>query len=378
MGYVAVKGGTRAIEQSLKRIQYERLKKGKVLDVPAIEAGMRGLVDQVMSESSLYSEQLAALAIKQAEGNPEEAVFLLRAYRSTLPRKHYSRTVHAEEMRVERRISASFKDIPGGQILGASMDYSHRLLDFDLMDETEETAAEWLKDYRSAEENAAVEMAGTQDGRFPKVLDYLRKEGLIAECPIDRAEPDDVTRTSLTFPATRSEKLQILTRGQTGAVTSLAYAVIRGYGMVHPTVGELRVGELPVYIDSPLANSGEEDDSYFIGDIKVTEVEMLVPVTVEKENGRKELQLDFGYGLCYGQNETKAIAMSILDKSLERGDKSIPTQNEEFVLFHIDSVESTGFISHLKMPHYVTFQAKLNDVRKTRNHPAGKGQEVEC
>lgn len=376
MGYVAVKGGTRAIEQSLQRIQYERLRQGKVLDVPAIEAGMRGLVDQVMSESSMYSEQLAALAIKQAEGNPEEAVFLLRAYRSTLPRKHYSRTVHSEEMRVERRISASFKDIPGGQILGASMDYSHRLLDFDLVDEKEETVAEWLEEYLKAEELTAQEMTDTNDGRFPKVLDYLRKEGLIAECPIDPTEPDDVTRTSLTFPATRSEKLQILTRGQTGAVTSLAYAVIRGYGMVHPTVGELRVGELPVYIDSPLTKSGEEDDSYFIGDIKVTEVEMLVPVTVEKENGRKELQLEFGYGLCYGQNETKAIAMSILDKSLEKGDKSIPTQNEEFVLFHIDSVESTGFISHLKMPHYVTFQAKLNDVRKTRKTPLGKGQEV--
>ncbi|MZQ85713.1 carbon-phosphorus lyase [Paenibacillus sp. 5J-6] len=376
MGYVAVKGGTRAIEQSLQRIQYERLRQGKVLDVTAIEAGMRGLVDQVMSESSMYSEQLAALAIKQAEGNPEEAVFLLRAYRSTLPRKHYSRTVHSEEMRVERRISASFKDIPGGQILGASMDYSHRLLDFDLVDETEETVAEWMGEYRKAEEITAQEMTDTDDGRFPKVLDYLRKEGLIAECPIDPTEPDDVTRTSLTFPATRSEKLQILTRGQTGAVTSLAYAVIRGYGMVHPTVGELRVGELPVYIDSPLTKSEDDDDSYFIGDIKVTEVEMLVPVTVEKENGRKELQLEFGYGLCYGQNETKAIAMSILDKSLEKGDKSIPTQNEEFVLFHIDSVESTGFISHLKMPHYVTFQAKLNDVRKTRKTPLGQGQEV--
>ncbi|MCY9657896.1 carbon-phosphorus lyase complex subunit PhnI [Paenibacillus chondroitinus] len=376
MGYVAVKGGTRAIEQSLQRIQYERLRQGKVLDVPAIEAGMRGLVDQVMSESSMYSEQLAALAIKQAEGNPEEAVFLLRAYRSTLPRKHYSRTVHSEEMRVERRISASFKDIPGGQILGASMDYSHRLLDFDLIDETEETVAQWLEEYRKAEVITAQEMIDTNDGRFPKVLDYLRKEGLIAECPMDPTEPDDVTRTSLTFPSTRSEKLQILTRGQTGAVTSLAYAVIRGYGMVHPTVGELRVGELPVYIDSPLTKSGEEDDAYFIGDIKVTEVEMLVPATVEKENGRKELQLEFGYGLCYGQNETKAIAMSILDKSLEKGDKSIPTQNEEFVLFHIDSVESTGFISHLKMPHYVTFQAKLNDVRKTRKTPVGKGQEV--
>lgn len=377
MGYVAVKGGTFAIEQSLKRIQFERLRHGKVLEVDSVKAGMRGLIDQVMSESSLYSEELAALAIKQAEGNPEEAVFLLRAYRSTLPRKHYSRTVHSEDMLVERRISASFKDIPGGQILGASMDYSHRLLDFDLMDETEAMAADWLKAYSEAENITAERQTGTQDERFPKVLDYLRKEGLIADCEIDPTEPDDVTRTSLTFPASRSEKLQVLTRGQTGAVTSLAYAVIRGYGMVHPTVGELRVGDIPVYVNSPLNPSEDEDEAYYIGDIKVTEVEMLVPVMVEKENGRKELQLDFGYGLCYGQNETKAIAMSILDKSLEKGDKLIPTQNEEFVLFHIDSVESTGFISHLKMPHYVTFQAKLNDVRKTRKQPADSKQKVE-
>ena len=377
MGYVAVKGGTRAIEESLKRIQYERLRQGKVLDVAAVEAGMRGLVDQVMSESSLYNEQLAALAIKQAEGNPEEAVFLLRAYRSTLPRKHYSRIVHSDEMRVERRISASFKDIPGGQVLGASTDYSHRLLDFDLIEETEESVAEWLQSYLQPDEATTEERSCShQEGRFPKVLDYLRKEGLIAECADNPTEPDDVTRTSLAFPASRSEKLQILTRGQTGAVTSLAYAVIRGYGMVHPTVGELRVGEIPVYVDRPLASEKDDDEAYFIGDIKVTEVEMLVPATVEKESGRKELQLEFGYGLCYGQNETKAIAMSILDKSLERGDKSIPTQNEEFVLFHIDSVESTGFISHLKMPHYVTFQSKLNDVRKTRKTTAGASQEV--
>lgn len=370
MGYVAVKGGTRAIEESLKQIQYERLKHGKVLDVEAIEAGMRGLVDQVMSESSLYSEELAALAIKQAEGNPEEAVFLLRAYRSTLPRKHYSRTVHSEEMRVERRISASFKDIPGGQILGATIDYSHRLLDFELTEETERTVQAWLEEFKRSE---TAEAAEAQEDRLPKVLDYLRREGLIADCLDNTTEPDDVTRTSLTFPASRSEKLQVLTRGQTGAVTSLAYAVIRGYGMVHPTVGELRVGQFPVYVDSPLQPNGDEHDAYYIGEIKVTEVEMLVPATVEKENGRKELNLEFGYGLCFGQNETKAIAMSILDKSLERGDNSIPTQNEEFVLFHIDSVESTGFISHLKMPHYVTFQSKLNDVRKTR-----KGQTEEA
>ncbi|MCM3127800.1 MULTISPECIES: carbon-phosphorus lyase complex subunit PhnI [unclassified Paenibacillus] len=369
MGYVAVKGGTKAIEESLRRLQYERVKREQTLSTSHIEAGMRGLIDQVMSESSMYSESLAALAIKQAEGNPEEAVFLLRAYRSTLPRKAYSQVVTSDQMRVERRISASFKDIPGGQILGATTDYSHRLLDFELREETETDIREWLAAY-SKQDDADGDAVGAsknmESGALPKVLDYLRREGLIPECPLDHTEPDDVTRTSLAFPASRSEKLQILSRGQTGAVTSLAYAVIRGYGMVHPTVGELRVGYLPVYVNSPFESDGDEEDAYYIGDIQVTEVEMLVPSTVDKEHGKKELEFDFGYGLCYGQNETKAIAMSILDKSLEAGDKSIPTQNEEFVLYHIDSVESTGFISHLKMPHYVTFQSKLNDVRKIR------------
>lgn len=369
MGYVAVKGGSSAIEESLKRIKYERVKRKKVLDIDTIEFGLRGLIDPIMSEGSLYDEKLAALAIKQAEGNPEEAVFLLRAYRSTLPRNHYSRTLLSDEMRVERRISASFKDIPGGQLLGTSHDYSHRLLDFELIGETEETIAGWLEQFNQVGEN---KNGGDLDlARLPKVLDYLRKEGLVAECPSDDREPDDVTRKSVTFPVSRSQKLQLLTRGMNGAVAALAYAVIRGYGAVHPTVGELRVGYMPVCIDHPLLPGGDEEESYYIGQIKVTEVETLVPAATEAERGRQELGFEFGYGLCFGQNETKAIAMSILDKSLERGDRTIPTQNEEFVLYHIDPVESGGYISHLKLPHYVSFQSKLSDARRTRQDESG-------
>ncbi|MEH7386377.1 carbon-phosphorus lyase complex subunit PhnI, partial [Bacillus sp. JJ1521] len=303
MGYVAVKGGTQAIEESIKRLTYERTQKGLTIEVEKIKAGMRGLIDQVMSESSLYDETLAALAIKQAEGNPEEAVFLLRAFRSTVPRKHYSRVIESEEMKIERRISASFKDIPGGQILGATTDYTHRLLDFKLMKETDHSIQEWLGKYeqenrQDREENAQL--------KLPKVLDYLRKEGLIPPCENNDQEPDDVTRESLEFPSSRSQRLQILTRGETGAVTSLAYAVIRGYGALHPTVGELRVGMLPVTIDHPI-HLADEDDAFYIGEIKVTEAEMLMPVTVEKEYGKKEIEFEIGYGLCFGQNETKAI-----------------------------------------------------------------------
>ena len=86
MAYVAVKGGTEAIEESVKRLTFERIHPQELLEIKTIMATMRGMIDQVMSESSLYSEFLAALAIKQSEGNMEEAVFLLRAHRSTLPR----------------------------------------------------------------------------------------------------------------------------------------------------------------------------------------------------------------------------------------------------------------------------------------------------
>lgn len=376
MGYVAVKGGTQAIEESIKRLKYERLHKEQVLRTGQIEAGMRGLIDQVMSESSLYSEKLAALAIKQAEGNPEEAVFLLRAYRSTLQRKYCSKIIETGAMKVERRISASFKDIPSGQILGATTDYTHRLLDFNLMKETEETVREWLSAY-ALENSPNIEQQHAPDLVLPKVLDYLRKEGLIPPLENNDAEPDDVTRESLEFPSSRSQRLQILTRGETGAVTSLAYAVIRGYGALHPTVGELRTGSLPIYVGPPNEACSDEDE-YYIGEIKATEAEMLMPFMTEKEEGKKELEFEIGYGLCFGQNETKAIAMGILDNCLEHPDNSFPSHNEEFVLLHIDSVESTGFISHLKMPHYVTFQSKLDSVRKTKAVNAEEREEVQA
>jgi len=366
MGYVAVKGGTRAIEESIKRLKYERLKKGKTVNPEVLESSMRCLIDQIMSESSLYNEQLASIAIKQAEGSPEEAVFLLRAYRSTLPRKHYSRTVESEEMSIERRISASFKDIPGGQILGASYDYTHRLIDFDLVNEDLNDIQKWLQEYACDEDGANIGNIDNKGAAFPKVLDYLRKQGLIEECERDDTPPDDITKKSIQFPTSRSERLQILTRGQTGAVTSLGYAALRGYGAIHPTVGELRVGKLPIYIDDPFDETKDENDSYFIGEIKVTEVETLIPVSYEKKRGVKEIRFKTGYGICYGQNETKAIAMSILDNCLEMKDPRYPTHDEEFVLYHIDSVESTGFISHLKLPHYVTFQSKLDSARKAK------------
>ena len=373
MGYVAVKGGTSAIEASIRRLAFERYRHGEVLSTKGIRAGMRALIDQVMSESSLYGEDIAALCIKQAEGSPEEAVFTMRAFRSTLPRKHYSLCIRSEQMRVERRISATFKDIPGGQILGASYDYVHRLIDFDLEFETDSDAETWMRTWLERPERPDTERIdlGSTDpeGRLPKVLDYLRENGLMkAIIPDDRA-PKDVTKEAVSFPTVRSERLQILTRGQTGAVTALGYASLRGYGpLLHPTVAELRVGYLPVSIPNPFSDGdpADGDDAYYVGEIKVTEAESVVPVAVPRGEGRTEIEFDIGHGICFGQNETKAIAMSLLDQCLEHPDPGHPTHDEEFVLLHVDSVEATGFISHLKLPHYVTFQSELDGVRRSR------------
>lgn len=365
MAYAAVKGGTKAIEQSLDRLTYERIQSKQVIDIETIKGTMRGLIDQVMSESSLYGEDLAALAIKQAEGNVEEAVFLLRAHRSTLPRVYYTKPIETENMAVERRISASFKDIPGGQLLGASHDYSHRIMNFELLKETQSDMKKWLQSFLQAQEQ--VEHT-TNLQCLPKVVDYLRQERLFPEVEDDNAEPLDVTKQSLQFPGTRSERLQVLTRGNTGAVTSLGYAAVRGYGEVHPTVGELRIGRLPLTIEHPTNQNQNDEDDYYIGTVKVTEVESFIPVSVKKDQ-KEELEFEIGYGIVFGQNETKAIAMSILDYSLSSEGKKYPTEDEEFVLLHIDSLESSGFISHLKLPHYVTFQSKLDSVRKIKKEP---------
>ena len=43
-----------------------------------------------------------------------------------------------------------------------------------------------------------------------------------------------------------------------------------------------------------------------------------------------------------------------------------PAQDEEFVLSHADALEASGFVQHLKLPHYVDFQSELEKIRQLR------------
>src|SRR5215470_4502255 len=120
MAYVAVKGGERAIENAHAWLAQERRGDHAVpeLATDQITGQLGRAVDRAIVEGSLYDRELAALAIKQAQGDLIEAAFLLRAYRTTLPRFASSVPVNTAAMHLRRRISAVFKDLPGGQVLG--------------------------------------------------------------------------------------------------------------------------------------------------------------------------------------------------------------------------------------------------------------------
>jgi alpha-D-ribose 1-methylphosphonate 5-triphosphate synthase subunit PhnI len=351
--YVAVKGGETAIANAHRLLAEER--RGNQ-DVPEIELDQideqLGLaVDRVMTEGSLYDRRLAALAMKQARGDIIEAVFLLRAYRTTLPRFGSSEPIDTARMTIRRRISATFKDLPGGQVLGPTFDYTHRLIDFDLAEVSDTTPV-------------AAEVESVSEDHAPRVGDLLDADGLLEPAlpPEGDPAPFDLTREPVAFPAGRDQRLQNLARGDEGFLLALGYSTQRGYGRNHPFAGEIRMGEVTVeFVPEELGFAVE------LGEITVSECQMITQFA-----GSKEVPPQFtqGYGLAFGMCERKTMAMALVDRALradEYGETpEYPAQDEEFVMYHSDNVEAQGFVSHLKLPHYVDFQAELTLIRRLR------------
>ena len=378
--YVAVKGGERAIEASWRLLDKSRRGDTRLaeLSVGQIREQLRLSVARVMTEGSVYDEDLAALAIKQAAGDLVEAIFLLRAYRTTLPRFGYTQPLDSEAMVVERRISATFKDLPGGQLLGATYDYTQRLLDFTLMADAQANSGDAGGDASDDSSHAAAAQRASLNARpesMPRVVSLLNKEGLIEqEKPAPgAAEPGDLTREPLSFPADRATRLQNLARGDEGFLLAMGYATQRGYANSHPFAGEIRFGSVSVEME--LDELGEAVE---IGEIDITECQM-----INQFAGSREVPPTFtqGYGLAFGHSERKAMAMALVDRALraeELGETlASPTQDIEFMLSHSDNVEASGFVQHLKLPHYVDFQAELELVRRLRAQHAARAGETE-
>ncbi|MDY6841484.1 MAG: carbon-phosphorus lyase complex subunit PhnI [Pseudomonadota bacterium] len=354
--YVAVKGGEKAIDAAHQWLAESRrgIPETGELSVAQIRSQLRLAVDRVMTEGSLYDPELAALALKQASGDVVEAVFLVRAYRNTLPRFLYSCPLDTGTMAIRRRISATYKDVPGGQVLGPTYDYTHRLLDFTLM--------------ANGETPRGPEPAEQPLEPCPRVLEMLNREGMIegpdgetGAAAADR-EPGDITRDPLSYPASRDIRLQALARGDEGFLLAMGYSTQRGYGRNHPFAGEIRYGEVAVEILPE-----ELGFPVVIGDIEITECDM---INQFGGNETEAPRFTRGYGLGFGQSERKVMAMALVDRALrarELGEEQdTPAQDEEFVLSHCDNLDASGFVSHLKLPHYVDFQSELVLLRQLR------------
>ncbi|CAM3055180.1 carbon-phosphorus lyase complex subunit PhnI [Paracoccus nototheniae] len=368
--YVAVKGGERAIANAHAWLNEERRGDPAVpqMSVAQIREQMALAVNRVMAEGSLYDPDLAALAIRQARGDLIEAVFLIRAYRTTLPRLGTSVPVRTGAMAVDRRISATFKDLPGGQVLGPTFDYTHRLLDF-----ADAAAMDPAPAGDPGPDADPGSPAGPHPDPMPHVTQILDRDGLIERVAPDDTPAPDLTREPLELPASRALRLQALARGDEGFLLSLAYSTQRGYGRTHAFVGELRIGRVPVQMEIP-----ELGFAIQIGEIELTECE-----TVNQFKGSRlePAQFTRGYGLVLGQSERKAIAVSLVDRALRwqelaEDDTGAPAQDAEFVLSHCDNIQATGFLEHIKLPHYVDFQAELELVRRLRTEAETALQEA--
>ncbi|HYZ53448.1 MAG TPA: carbon-phosphorus lyase complex subunit PhnI [Streptosporangiaceae bacterium] len=342
MGYAGVRGGLESILAAEKLVRDKRDHAAAPwVSGEQIVQRFRLAMDRIMGEAGLYGEAVAADAFRQAEGDTLEAAHLVRAYRSTLPRLAVSEPIDPDELIALRRIVPAYRTPDGPQLLGRTTDYTGRLLE----------RQQSPPDGQAGQAPPARPATGERSPqRFSAML---RKLGLLAERPAEPDnEPFDVTRQAARPPAPRSAVLASMARAETGALQSLWYRSILGPdGNIHEvTLGELRHGRLPVRVRHPHTGKPVE-----VGTVRVTETEAIEDLDGAEEDRTK---FDVGYGMCFGHNERKAIAMANLDIACRRFGQDGLLQ--QVLLLTVDGLDSGGFLEHLKLPHYVTFRSMVD------------------
>ena len=333
MAFYAIKGGEEAIKNSLSYYNDYSKEQNNINDEDLINT-LTFSIDKVISEASLYSKKLAAKAIKRSAGDLLNASFFLRAHRSTCQRIGTAKELDVNDMKLQRRISSAFKDIKGGQLLGPSNDYEIKLLNETKKEEVD------LENY--SDKNNVIKSA----------LTPLREQNLIKKLKKDKTIWD-ITRKYPNAPYPRSAVLQVMSRAESGSLLAVSYTTMRGYGDVHPTIGDLRIGTLDIKFTHPFTKK-----EVLIGEIEATAVECAGTFNKDEQG---ETKLTTGFGFCFGKNETKTISMAITDLTLYNkpysvGSDYILAADYEMIMHHLDGIESFGMTSHFKLPHYVTFQ----------------------
>jgi alpha-D-ribose 1-methylphosphonate 5-triphosphate synthase subunit PhnI len=391
VGYSGARGGLDAIlaaEDLVRRLRDQA--PAAWAPTEQVIARFRLAVDRVMGEAGLYDEDSAAAAFRQAEGDPLEAAHLLRAYRSTLPRLAFGEPVDPDELFILRRIVPAFRQPDGPQLLGRTTDYTGRMLEKPATQPPPAPARTATSNGHSTNghstdghptdghESDGHETNGhvvhrtrtrTRAERHPRrFLDLLRELDLAVDHR-DGSDPEpfDITRSPARPPAPRSAALAAMARAETGALVALWYRSILGPdGDLHEiTLGEVRHGRLPLRVRHP-----HTGNPVTVGEFRVTEAEAIEDLDgVDEDRSR----FDVGYGLCFGHNERKAIAMANLDIANRRFGRSGPL--EQLLLLTTDGLDSGGFLEHLKLPHYVTFRSMV-ERKQALQAAAGEKEEA--
>lgn len=297
------------------------------------------LEEQVCAEAGLWETGVARRAVHQARGDTSHAISMLRVWAATQPHVRAS-TVTPEDVVVVRRLSSAYPQIPGGQWLGFSPDLIPRQLD-------------WTESVQREEPLTGELPTDGQRSDAPSRRQTPRVRDLISGVPLvghrEDGEGPDPARTVLTPPYTRTARLAMLARGETGALVALA-ALILGRRQEAVLV-ELTVCVVTVRVSHPRTSV-----ACAVAELPVTEVEVVLDANV---NGAPGLAL--GWGASLGTVERRAISLALLDAAVQAdGELAEPlTLDDQTVIAVADGSATTGFVEHLRLPHYASFASYL-------------------
>ncbi|MCW0216587.1 MAG: carbon-phosphorus lyase complex subunit PhnI [Pseudonocardia sp.] len=347
------KGGTEAIVAAERLVLDRRARLDSGLTADAVVESFPLAIDRVMGEGGLWDPDTAAAAFRQANGDLSEAVHLIRAHRSTLPRVAFSDPIDPREMELLRRVVSTQRRPDGPILLGETVDYTARILhdgpDLPLP---------------VVEERDGPPPEHPADGPFRRYRDYLADRGVLVDrSGAEDEEPFDIQMVAPRLPAHRSAWLSAMAQADTGALITIWYQSVLGpdgYAAEAVTLGEVRHGRLPVRVRHP--HTGEPVE---IGRVRVSETEAVAHLG--ELRGEDPTTYDVGYAMAFGHNERKVIAAASLDVSLVRFKGSETGRRlEQIVLHTTDGLAASGFLEHLKLPHYVTFQSGLDAAAAAR------------
>lgn len=341
------KGGTEAIVAAERLVLERRAGITDALTVDSVIESFPMTIDRIMGEGGLWDPATAAAAFLQGSGDISEAVHLIRAHRSTLPRLAHSVPLDPREMALLRRVVSTQRQPDGPILLGETVDYTARILH-----DADEPALPIVDPLRELTSEPPA------DEPFRRFRDYLADKGLLVDRAVeDDPEPFDIQMVAAQLPAERSAVLSYSSQADTGALINIWYQSVLGpdgYAAEHVTIGELRHGRLPLRVEDP--DSGE---AVHIGELRVSECEAVA--SLGGMRGEDPTTFDVGYAMAFGHNERKVIAAASLDIAVVRFRGTETGRRLEQILLHTtDGLAASGFLEHLKLPHYVTFESMVD------------------